>query len=75
MIIKNGTDLGASFERLKKAMLEGEEFRKENTQEGLINAYSRLYVNVEHFLNEFKDPETIDDLEGVLMMPGEPEKN
>ena len=68
MTIKNNTDLGASFERLKKSMNEAEGLREDNTQEGLINAYSRLYVNVEHFVKTFDDPQTIADMPGELYL-------
>jgi len=75
MTIRNGVDLGASFERLKKALKESDEMRKENDIEGLTSAYARLYVNVEHFIKTFDDLETLDDLTGILMMPGEAENN
>lgn len=71
MTIKNGTDLGASFDRLKKSLKESDELREGNGIDGLTSAYAKLYVNVEHFINEFNDPETINDIDpGHHCKPG-----
>lgn len=62
MTIRNNTDLGASFERLKNALKESNEIQQTGGTDGLVDAYAKLYVNVEYFVNEFKDPETISDI-------------
>ncbi len=67
MNIPKGIDLGKEFEGLKKAMVEADELRIGNGAEGLINAYSRLYVRVERFVKTFDDAaDPVDDLPAQL---------
>ena len=64
MIIKPGVDLGKSFDKLKDAFQRAKQYRHD--VEGIAAAYAVLHVNMESFIEEFDDKETIDDLRDVF---------
>lgn len=63
MTIRPNVDLGASFDRLKDAFKKSEKLYDALPGiEGLTQSYAHLFANVEHFVKEFDDVQSVDDI-------------